>query len=62
MNTVTLSETQALEAAVPAQAMLLVALSALRCSKRNVRKTGGTPIAELAASYAKHAVMRSTDR
>jgi ParB family chromosome partitioning protein len=50
MNTVTISETQALEAAVPAQAMLLVALAKLRFSKRNVRKTGGTPVVELAAS------------
>lgn len=59
MNTVTLSETQALEAAVPAQAMLLVALSALRFSKRNVRKTGGTPIAELAASIERVGLLQN---
>jgi ParB family chromosome partitioning protein len=59
MNTVTLSETQALEAAVPAQAMLLVALSALRFSKRNVRKTGSTPIAELAASIERVGLLQN---
>jgi ParB family transcriptional regulator, chromosome partitioning protein len=59
MNTVTLSETQALEAAVPAQAMLLVALSALRFSKRNVRKTGGTPITELAASIERVGLLQN---
>jgi ParB family chromosome partitioning protein len=59
MNTATLSETQALEAAVPAQAMLLVALSALRFSKRNVRKTGGTPIAELAASIERVGLLQN---
>jgi ParB family transcriptional regulator, chromosome partitioning protein len=59
MNTVTLSETQALEAAVPAQAMLLVALSSLRFAKRNVRKTGGTPIAELAASIGRVGLLQN---
>lgn len=59
MNTMTLSETQALEAAVPAQAMMLVALSALRFSKRNVRKTGGTPIVELAASIERVGLLQN---
>jgi ParB family transcriptional regulator, chromosome partitioning protein len=59
MNTMTLSATQALEAAVPAQAMLLVALSALRFSKRNVRKTGGTPIVELAASIERVGLLQN---
>lgn len=39
----------------------LIALSKLRPSARNVRKSGGTAIPELAASYEKHAVMRSYD-
>jgi ParB family transcriptional regulator, chromosome partitioning protein len=59
MNTMTPSETQALEAAVPANTMLLVALSALRFSKRNVRKTGGTPIAELAASIERVGLLQN---
>jgi ParB family chromosome partitioning protein len=59
MNTATLSETQALEAAVPAQAMLLVVLAALRFSKRNVRKTGGTPIVELAASIERVGLLQN---
>ena len=65
MNTATLHETTAIAAAVAdvtaAQELLLIPLSRLRPSSRNVRKSGGTSIPELAASYAKHAVMRSTD-
>lgn len=38
----------------------LIPLSRLRPSSRNVRQSGGTAIPELAASYEKHAVMRST--
>jgi len=63
MTTVTTEETVALEAAVPAQNMLLVPLSQLRArpSKRNVRRKRRTSIEALAASYAKDAVMRSID-
>jgi ParB family chromosome partitioning protein len=63
MHTVTTEETVALESAAPAQNMLLVPLSQLRArpSKRNVRRTRRTSIAELAASYAKDAVMRSAE-
>jgi len=51
MNASTLPETQALQAAavVPAE-LLLVPLSRLRPSSRNVGKSGGTSIPELAAS------------
>jgi ParB family transcriptional regulator, chromosome partitioning protein len=51
MNTSTLPETQALQAAavVPAE-LLLIPLSRLRPSSRNVGKSGGTSIPELAAS------------
>jgi len=61
MNTTATEESVALEAASPALNMLLVPLSQLRArpSKRNVRRTRRTSIAELAASYAKDAVMRS---
>ena len=47
MNAVTHQETQALHAVIPAQPsenMLLVPLSQLRPSRRNVRKTGGQSI------------------
>ncbi|MGP1681283.1 MAG: ParB/RepB/Spo0J family partition protein [Giesbergeria sp.] len=50
MNTVTHQEVQALQAATPAQNMLLVPLSQLRPSKRNVRKTLGASINALASS------------
>jgi len=53
MNASTHQEAQALqtlEAAVPAQHMLLVPLSQLRPSTRNVRKTGEAVVTELAAS------------
>ena len=51
MNTSTLPEIQALQAAavVPAE-LLLIPLSRLRPSSRNVGKSGGTSIPELAAS------------
>ncbi len=51
MNTVTLLETQALQAAaVAARDLLLIPLSQLRPSSRNVRKSRGTSIPELASS------------
>jgi ParB family transcriptional regulator, chromosome partitioning protein len=42
-----------LEIAVPAQNLILVPLSQLRPSKRNVCKTVGASITELAASVAR---------
>ncbi|MHB1692252.1 MAG: hypothetical protein ACYCSR_16730 [Thiomonas sp.] len=44
MNTVTTHETHALEAAAPAQNLILVPLLQLCPSKRNVRKTVGASI------------------
>lgn len=59
MNAVTHEEVQALETVIPAQTMLLVALNDLRPSKRNVRKTGGMPITELAASIARVGLLQN---
>ncbi|MCW8177593.1 ParB/RepB/Spo0J family partition protein [Verminephrobacter aporrectodeae] len=60
MNTMTLSETTAIAAAAASastcaagQERRLVALSLLRPSSRNVRRSGGTSIPELAASIAR---------
>jgi ParB family chromosome partitioning protein len=73
MNTASLQETQALHAVAAAAAaatatastaavapyeLHLIPLSRLRSSNRNVRKSGGTSIPELAASNEKDAVMR----
>lgn len=59
MNTVTTQEVQALEAATPSQNMLLVPLSQLRPSKRNVRKTLGASITELAASIERVGLLQN---
>ena len=59
MNTVTHQEVQALEAAAPSQNMLLVPLSQLRPSKRNVRKTLGACITELAASIERVGLLQN---
>ncbi|MFC8751453.1 ParB/RepB/Spo0J family partition protein [Pseudomonas oryzihabitans] len=59
MNTVTTQEVQALEAAAPSQNMLLVPLSQLRPSKRNVRKTLGASITELAASIQRVGLLQN---
>ena len=59
MNTVTTQEVQALEAAAPSQNMLLVPLSQLRPSKRNVRKTVGASITELAASIERVGLLQN---
>ncbi len=59
MNTVTHQEVQALEAAAPSQNMLLVPLSQLRPSKRNVRKTLGASITELAASIERVGLLQN---
>ncbi|WP_114969400.1 ParB/RepB/Spo0J family partition protein [Rhodoferax ferrireducens] len=59
MNTVTHQEVQALEAAAPSQNMLLVPLSQLRPSKRNVRKTLGASIPELAASIERVGLLQN---
>jgi len=59
MNTVTHQEVQALEAAAPSQNMLLVPLSHLRPSKRNVRKTLGASITELAASIERVGLLQN---
>lgn len=59
MNTVTTQEVQALEAAAPSQNMLLVPLLQLRPSKRNVRKTVGASINELAASIERVGLLQN---
>jgi len=69
MNTVTLPETQALHAAVMAPAveaiatatyrLLLIPLSQLRPSARNVRTSAGTSIPELAASIARVGLLQN---
>lgn len=63
MNTATLHETTAIAAAVAAltavQELLLIPLSKLRPSSRNVRKGGGTSISELAASIARVGLLQN---
>jgi len=63
MNTATLHETTAIAAAVSAgtasQELLLIALSELRPSSRNVRKSSGTSIPELAASIARVGLLQN---
>lgn len=61
MNTVTVQETQALHAAVPAQDMRLVPLTQLRPrpSKRNVRTNGSTSIPALAASILRVGLLQN---
>lgn len=61
MNTVTLEETQALQAAMPAQDMRLVPLTQLRArpSKRNVRKSRRASIPELAASILRVGLLQN---
>lgn len=59
MNTVTHQEVQALEAAAPSQNMLLVPLSQLRQSKRNVRKTLGASINALASSIQRVGLLQN---
>ena len=63
MNTATLHETTAIAAAVAAvtaaQELLLIPLSRLRPSSRNVRKSGGMSIPELAASIARVGLLQN---
>ena len=63
MNTATLHETIAIAAAVAAvtaaQELLPIPLSKLRPSSRNVRKSGGTSIPELAASIARVGLLQN---
>jgi len=63
MNTATLHETTAIASAVAAvvaaQELLLIPLSKLRPSSRNVRKNGGTSIPELAASIARVGLLQN---
>jgi ParB family chromosome partitioning protein len=62
MNTVTHQETQALHAvsaAVAAHDLLLIPLSQLRPSSRNVRKSGGASIPELASSIARVGLLQN---
>ncbi|TSD59514.1 chromosome partitioning protein ParB [Variovorax sp. KBS0712] len=63
MNTATIHETTAIAAAVAAvtaaQELLLIPLSKLRPSSRNVRKSGGTSIPELAASIARVGLLQN---
>jgi ParB family chromosome partitioning protein len=63
MNTATLHETTSIAAAVAAvtasQELLLIPLSKLRPSSRNVRKSGGTSIPELAASIARVGLLQN---
>ena len=51
--------TATLEIAVPAQNLILVPLSQLRPSKRNVRKTVGASITDLAASIARVGLLQN---
>lgn len=70
MNTVTLSETTAIAAAAAitiggaaavsaSQELLLIPLSRLRPSSRNVRKSGGASIPELASSIARVGLLQN---
>jgi ParB family transcriptional regulator, chromosome partitioning protein len=63
MNTATLHETTAIATAAAAvaaeQELLLIPLSRLRPSSRNVRKSGGTSIPELAASIARLGLLQN---
>ena len=61
MNTATLEETQALQAAMPAQDMRLVPLTPLRSrpSMRNVRKSRRASIPELAASILRVGLLQN---
>ena len=61
MNTATLEETQALQAAMPAQDMRLVPLTQLRSrpSMRNVRKSRRASIPELAASILRVGLLQN---
>jgi ParB family transcriptional regulator, chromosome partitioning protein len=63
MNTATLHEATAIAAAVAAvtasRELLLLPLSKLRPSSRNVRKSGGTSIPELAASIARVGLLQN---
>lgn len=63
MNTATFHETTAIAAAAAAvagsQEFLLIPLSSLRPSSRNVRKSGGTSIPELAASIARVGLLQN---
>ena len=61
MNTATLEETQALQAAMPAQDMRLVPLTQLRArpSKRNVRKSRRASIPVLAASILRVGLLQN---
>ena len=59
--TVTIAATASTAAVVAPYELHLIPLSRLRPSSRNVRKSGGTSIPELASSNEKDAVMRRTD-
>ena len=65
MNTATFQETQAIATGSTAAAMaasqelLLIPLSKLRPSSRNVRKSGGTSIPELASSIARVGLLQN---
>ncbi len=64
MNANTYTETQAvtgtaLEVAAPAQNLILVPLSQLRPSRRNVRKTAGASVDTLAASIARVGLLQN---
>jgi ParB family transcriptional regulator, chromosome partitioning protein len=63
MNTAIIHENTAIAAAVAAvtaaQGLLLIPLSRLRPSNRNVRKSGGTSIPELAASIARVGLLQN---
>nr|WP_296016809.1 ParB/RepB/Spo0J family partition protein [uncultured Acidovorax sp.] len=65
MNTATFQETQAIATGSTAAAMaaspelLLIPLSRLRPSSRNVRKSGGTSIPELASSIARVGLLQN---
>ena len=65
MNTATFQETHAITTSSTAitmaasQGLLLIPLSRLRPSSRNVRKSGGTSIPELASSIARVGLLQN---
>ncbi|MGH8027871.1 MAG: ParB N-terminal domain-containing protein, partial [Pseudoxanthomonas sp.] len=59
MNTVAVQTTQTQQAAVPAQNLLLVPLSQLRPSRRNVRKGVGQSVTALAASIQRVGLLQN---
>jgi ParB family chromosome partitioning protein len=59
MNAYAHTEVNALEVAIPAQHLLLVPLTHLRLSKRNVRRSGAVSVAALAASIQRVGLLQN---